>query len=127
MKPLFKSGARNLKVSYCPISILSKLYLVFERTFFAPLYAFASSKIYSLQFGFVRKRSTVLRLLIFLENLYKHYDKIFLFCSYLDLSKAFHRISHHVLSKRLHKIGFFWESTTFHFCLFRRQTTMSKL
>ena len=55
--PTFKTGSKFCIQSYCPISNLSKLSLVFERNIFNALYAFIRKRISPRQFGFMKGRS----------------------------------------------------------------------
>ena len=103
--PIYKSGDKNLLVSYRPISNLPKLSLVFERLLFKILYSIIEAKLSNYQFGFSKRRSTVTQLLLFLNDLYTNLDKCEVsYCFYLDFSKAFDKVPHSIL---LHKLSLF--------------------
>ena len=105
VRSLFKNGARNLFASYRRFSNLSRLSLAFEGIDFAPLNSFVPSKIYPLQFWFVRKRSKVSQLLVFVDDFSKLYDKYVPFkYSHIDFSKKFQRVPHHIRLEKLHNI-----------------------
>ena len=103
--PFYKFGKKSLIVSYSPISILPKLSLVFEKVLFKFLYPVIRNQLSNYQFSFRKGRSTVIQLLLFLNELYTNLDngEIF-FCFYLDFSKAFKKVPH---SFHLHKLSLF--------------------
>ena len=68
--PVFKSGKKQDVTCYRPISLLSKLSLSFERVFFMKLYKFIAPKLSTRQFGFLKGRSTITQLLLFLTEAY---------------------------------------------------------
>ena len=84
--PLHKSGNIESICNYRPISCLSKLSLVFERLLFNKLYDFFSPQLSGSQFGFMRRTSTVLQLIIYLQAIYNNVDtnKIKLGISYSE-------------------------------------------
>ena len=104
--PVYKSGDERLVTSYRPISILPKMSLAFERIIFDNLYNHIRNKICTSQFGFVKKRSTILQLISFLDNVYNCIDNNNnLYCAYLDFSKAFDKVSHTALLSKARKFG----------------------
>ena len=106
IKPTFKKGKKTDVTSYRPISNLSKLSLSFERILFNYLYQIIRDKIYKHQYGFVRKKSTVLQLIIFLDDIYQDIDNNrTAYCAYLDFSKAFDKVQHNLLLAKLRKFG----------------------
>jgi hypothetical protein len=104
--PIFKKGDRSAAASYRPISILSKISLVFERLLFDKIYAFVKDKLNKRQFGFMKRRCTVLQLLDFMKDAYNSTDNAEnLYTLYVDFAKAFDKVPHNVLLKKLEKIG----------------------
>ena len=93
--------------NYRPISILPKVSLVLERILFDFIYSKVRSKISRSQFGFMSKKSTVLQLIAFLDNLYKCYDvNQPCFVVYFDIQKAFGTVPHSLLTSKLQTYGF---------------------
>ena len=106
VRPIYKAGDKKLINSYRPNRILSKLSLVFERICYDTLYPIVESKLYSLQFGFVKKRSTTLQLLLFLNHVYENFDKgLPTHCCYLDFSKAFDKVPRFQLLQKIRNLG----------------------
>ena len=104
--PLHKSGNVESICNYRPISCLSKLSLVFERLLFNKLYDFFSPQLSGSQFGFMRRKFTVLQLIIFLQAIYNNVDKnTDCYALYLDFSKAFDSVSHATLLAKLRLFG----------------------
>ena len=66
--PVFKSGKKEDVTCYRPISPLSKISLSFERVIFRKLYKFIASKLSTRQFGFLKGRSTITQLLLYLTE-----------------------------------------------------------
>ena len=62
-----------------------------------------SSHISTSQFGFMKGRSTLQQLLIFLKDIYEHKTQTDVI--YLDFSKAFDRVPHNELLLKLWQIG----------------------
>ena len=103
---LHKSGNIESICNYRPISCVSKLSLVFERLLFNKLYDFFSPQLSGSQFGFMRRKSTVLQLIIYLQAIYNNVDtNIDCYALYLDFSKAFDSVSHGTLLAKLRLFG----------------------
>ena len=104
--PIFKSGDRASVANYRPISLLSILSKVFERFIFDHILEFVSSSISGNQFGFLKHRSTVQQLLLFLDHLLQSKSTPTQFDSiYLDFSKAFDKVPHNLLLLKLRSLG----------------------
>ena len=104
--PIFKSGDKCDIKCYRPISILSKLSLVFERVLYNKLYPFVAERLSRYQFGFIRKRSCQVQLLLYLHDIVKALDtNDQVFAVYLDFSKAFDKVPHHILLQKLRNFG----------------------
>ena len=104
--PIFKSGSKMDISCYRPISILSKLSLIFERVLYNKLYSFVADRLTHRQFGFTRKRSCQSQLLIYLHDIHKSLDENSeSFAVYLDFCKAFDKVPHHVLLQKLRNFG----------------------
>ena len=67
VRPIFKSGDRNSVKNYRPISLLCVTSKFLERIVYNHIIDFAINSISPYQFGFLRHRSTLQQLLIFLE------------------------------------------------------------
>ena len=81
--------------NYCPISLLSNIEKILERSLYNRIYRFFSDNnlIYSLQFGFRQKYSTVYALISLAENIRKNLDEGNIGCSiFVDLQKAFNTV-----------------------------------
>ena len=66
--PVFKSGKEQDVTRYRPISLPSKLSLSFERVISRKLYKFFAPKLSNRHFGFLKGRSTITQLLLFLTE-----------------------------------------------------------
>ena len=104
--PLHKSGNTESICNYRPISCLSKLSLVFDRLLFNKLYDFFSPQLSGSQYGFMRRKSTVLQLIIYLQAIYNNVDtNTDCYALYLDFTKAFDSVSHATLLEKLRLFG----------------------
>ena len=103
--PVFKSGDKHSVANYRPISLLCSASKVLERLIYDKIIDFVLPKISAAQFGFLRNRSCLQQLLLFLHNIHKAFDsKSWLDAVYLDISKAFNSVPHMEL---LHKLRLF--------------------
>ena len=68
--PIYKSGNRSLIKNYRPISLFCIISKVLERLVFDHIIEFLSTEVInSTQFRFLRGKSTILQLLLFLEDI----------------------------------------------------------
>ena len=104
--PVFKNGDKSQAKNYRPISLLCSVSKVLERIIYDKIIDFVSSKISTVQYGFLPNHSAVQQLLTMLECIFKAYDMssqtdiIF-----LDFKKAFDSVPHDELLLKLRKIG----------------------
>ena len=90
--------------NYRPISLLSNIENFLERLMHNRIYKFFSDNnlIYSLQFGFRQKYSTVHALISLTENIRKNLDEGNIGCGiFVDLQKAFNTVEHDILLSKL--------------------------
>ena len=105
--PLHKNGSISLAQNYRPISILVKLSLVFERMLFRYIFPLVRAQISSSQHGFIKGRSTLSQLLLYLDSLYRSSDESVSVCAvYFDFKKAFDLVPHDKLLIKLSTFGF---------------------
>ena len=103
---VFKSGKKQDVTCYRPISLLSKLSLSFENVFFKKLYKFIAPNLSTRQFGFLKGRSTITQLLLFLSEAYYANEKNNeLYAFYLDFAEAFDTLPHHLILTKLRHFG----------------------
>ena len=105
--PVFKTDDPTLPSNYRPISLLCSISKVLERCVNTHCYPYLTSNIYDLQHGFLKgnqqSRNCYKYIMIFyLTNLAcgKETDVL-----YLDLSKAFDRVSHRLLLLKIENLG----------------------
>ena len=104
--PIHKSGTRSLVNNYRPISLLCIISKVLERIIYNHITVFVTGSLSSIQFGFLKNRSTVKQLLIFLNSVHQSLNnKAQTDVIYLDFSKAFDSVPHNELLVKLWQIG----------------------
>ena len=104
--PIHKSGTRSLVNNYRPISLLCIISKVLERIIYNHITVFVTGSLSSIQFGFLKNRSTVKQLLIFLNSVHQSLNnKVQTDVIYLDFSKAFDSVPHNELLVKLWQIG----------------------
>ena len=105
--PLHKSGAHNDIANYRPISILPKISLILERIMFDYIYPRIRHLIKLEQHGFMKMRSTVSQMIMYLDVVYSSRDTNSSAVSiYFDIRKAFDSVPHHKLLSKLVNFGF---------------------
>ena len=104
--PVIKTVKKQDVTCYRPISLLSKLSLSFERVIFKKLYKFIAPKLSTRQFGFLKGRSTITELLLFLiETYYANEKNNELYTFYLDFANAVNTVPHHLIRTKLRHFG----------------------
>ena len=97
--PLHKSGAHNDIANYGPISILPKLSLILERKLFNNIYHEIRHLTNLEQHGFMKSRSTVSQMNMYLDAVYSSRDTNSSAVSvYFDIRKAFDSVPHNKLN-----------------------------
>ena len=106
--PVHKKDSKLDFSNYRPISLLSNTEKISERLMYNRIYKFfsANNLIYSLQFHFRQKYSTVHALNSLTENIRKNLDEGNIGCGiFVDLQKGFDTIEHDILSSKLEHYG----------------------
>ena len=108
ISPIFKGGNKSDVTCYRPISLLNCMSKVLEKIIFDEIYELVRHKLCENQFGFRKKFSAILQLLLFLDTVYKKFDNEAikdLSILYLDFAKAFDTLPHNILIQKLYNIG----------------------
>ena len=106
--PIFKEGNKADVNCYRPISLLCCCSKVFEKFLFDSIYEHVKSYLHKNQFGFRKRRSATLQLLLFLDTIYELNDlpdTKELAVLYLDFAKAFDTVPHSQLIKKISDFG----------------------
>ena len=101
--PVFKSGDRSSAKCYRPISLLSNTSKVLERLIYNEVISKITNFISNVQFGFLKNRSTLQQLLIFVNEIFTcgtQSDAV-----YFDIRKAFDSVCHNQLLVKLWSAG----------------------
>ena len=103
--PVHKKDSKLDFSNYCPISLLSNVEKMLEKSMYNRIYKFFSDNnlIYSLQFGFMQKYSTVHALISLTESIRKNLDQGNIGCGiFVDLQNT---VEHDILLSKLEHYG----------------------
>ena len=105
--PIFKDTDRSLVKKYRPISLLCNISKVWEKMIEKTIAEIFLPKVDPCQYGFVPKRSTLLQLIAYTDEIYRTLNSQtkFLATVYIDFAKAFDNFDHRRILESLHSTG----------------------
>ena len=101
--PIFKDGYKQDISNYRLIALLDCLSKVLETLIFEKLYVAIGLNICKEQHGFTKCKSTMTQMILYLSEIFVHFESPTLTALYLDFEKAFNKVSHEKLIKKIAK------------------------
>ena len=103
--PIFKDGDKEDISNFRLIELLACLSKILETLIFEKLYVAIGLNICKEQHGFTKCKSTMTQLILYLSEIFEHFESPTLTALYLDFEKAFDKDSHEKLIEKLQNNG----------------------